>query len=865
MHRFAASALSISLLWAAPGDIAPRHDYAAVARALETFIQRELAEKELPALSIALVDDQQIVWAQGFGFADPDRKVPATGESIYRAGSVSKLFTDIGIMQLVERGELDLDVPVTRYLPDFQPKNPFGKPITLRELMSHRSGLVREPPVGHYFDASEPSIAATVASLNSTALVYAPGTHTKYSNAGVTVAGYVLERFKGVPYATYLKQAVLEPMGLVDSAFEPEARLVRNEAKAYLWSYEGRTFLAPSFQLGIAPAGSLYASAVDLGHFLSVLFARGKGPRGQVLQASTLEQMWRPQLGASGEKTEFGIGFRLASFEGRRMVRHGGAIYGFATELAALPDDKLGVVAVTTKDSANAVVNHIAHQALRLMLAARAGEPLPAIEMTKPVDPTVARKLDGRYGQGAKAIDLREFSGKLYYLPVRGGKRVELRKVGDGLVTDGRLGYGLRVALEADGVRIGNEHLKRVLAAEPSVAPERLRGLIGEYGWDYDTLYILQKDGKLTALMERYDYYPLVEIAPDVFRFPGWGLYDGETLAFRRGPDGRATQAVLSGGVVLERRKIPGEEIESFHIQPLEPVAELRRRAMAATAPRETGNFRAPDLVELTSLDASIKLDIRYATTNNFMRTVFYQEARAFLQRPAAEALVRAHRKLKTRGYGLLIHDAYRPWYVTKMFWDGTPPDKRIFVADPSQGSRHNRGCAVDLTLYDLRTGKPVEMVSQYDEMSARAYPEYPGGTSLARWHRDLLRHAMEDESFTVYDAEWWHFDYKDWPKYPILNVPASEFSGAGGYEKIDPITAVGRIWPGTCPATTTSYESACGGWAPTRFFHTFQRSDTFDIWLKRISCVWRLRRREKASLRGKHRSAPVSNGTARW
>jgi len=168
-------------------------------------------------------------------------------------------------------------------------------------------------------------------------------------------------------------------------------------------------------------------------------------------------------------------------------------------------------------------------------------------------------------------------------------------------------------------------------------------------------------------------------------------------------------------------------------------------------------------------------------------------------------------------GYGLLSHDAYRPWYVTKMFWDGTPPDKRIFVADPSQGSRHNRGCAVDLTLYDLRTGKPVEMVSQYDEMSARAYPEYPGGTSLARWHRDLLRHAMEDESFTVYDAEWWHFDYKDWPKYPILNVPASEFSGAGGYEKIDPITAVGRIWPGTCPATTTSYESACGGRASAR------------------------------------------------
>ncbi|MBZ5594077.1 MAG: serine hydrolase [Acidobacteriia bacterium] len=779
MHRFAVSVLSVSLAWAASGNIAPSSDYAAVARSLQPFIQHELADKQLPALSIALVDDQQIVWAQGFGFADPDLKVPASAETVYRAGSVSKLFTDIGIMQLVERGELGLDAPVTQYLPDFQPKNPFGKPITLRELMSHRSGLVREPPVGHYFDPTEPSLARTVASLNSTTLVYAPGTHTKYSNAAITVAGYVLEHLKGMPYARYLKQAVLQPMGLTDSAFEPEPRLMHNAAKAYLWTYEGRTFEAPSFQLGIGPAGCLYTSVVDLGHFLSILFARGKGQHGQVLKPETLDEMWQPQFAKPGEKTEFGIGFRLTTFAGRRMVRHGGAIYGFATELAALPDDKLGVVAVTTKDSSNAVVNHIAREALRLMLAVRAGKPLPAIEITKPVDPALARKLDGRYGEGAKAIDLHEFSGKLYYLSVRGGKRIELRAAGDVLITDGKLGYGLRIVPENGTVATDRDHLKRVPASKPAPAVERLRGLVGEYGWDHNTLYILEKQGKLTALIEWYDYYPLVEISPDVFRFPDWGLYDGETLAFHRDSDGHATQAVLSGGVVFDRRKISGEELESFHIQPLEPVEELRRNALAATPPRETGTFRPPDLVELTSLDPTIKLDIRYATTNNFMRTVFYPQARAFLQRPAAEALLRAHHKLKTMGYGLLIHDSYRPWYVTKMFWDGTPPDKRIFVADPSQGSRHNRGCAVDLTLYQLKTGKPVEVVSQYDEMSARAYPEYPGGSSLARWHRGLLRRALQDEGFTVYDAEWWHFDYKDWPNYPILNVAAGELSNA--------------------------------------------------------------------------------------
>jgi zinc D-Ala-D-Ala dipeptidase len=191
--------------------------------------------------------------------------------------------------------------------------------------------------------------------------------------------------------------------------------------------------------------------------------------------------------------------------------------------------------------------------------------------------------------------------------------------------------------------------------------------------------------------------------------------------------------------------------------------------------PREAGPFRTPDLVELTTLDPTIKLDIRYATANNLAGRAVYSEARAFLQRPAADALVRAHRALKPRGYGLLVFDGYRPWTVTKLFWDVTPPDKREFVADPSQGSKHNRGCAVDLSMYDLASGREVEMPSAYDEMSPRAYPDFTGGTPEARARRDLLRESMEREGFTVEPNEWWHFNYKDWRDYPILNIPFSE------------------------------------------------------------------------------------------
>jgi len=210
---------------------------------------------------------------------------------------------------------------------------------------------------------------------------------------------------------------------------------------------------------------------------------------------------------------------------------------------------------------------------------------------------------------------------------------------------------------------------------------------------------------------------------------------------------------------------------EFFHISPVRPVDELITEALKTSPPIENGKFRQAELVELVKLDPTIRLDIRYATKNNFLSTPMYSQARAFLQRPAAEALVRVNKKLHSKGYGLLIHDAYRPWYITKVFWDATPVDLHNFEADPSKGSKHNRGCAVDLTLFDLKTGKPVVMPSLYDEMSERAYANYNGGTDEQRNLRSLFRTEMESEGFTVYEFEWWHFDYKDWKSYTVQNI----------------------------------------------------------------------------------------------
>lgn len=195
--------------------------------------------------------------------------------------------------------------------------------------------------------------------------------------------------------------------------------------------------------------------------------------------------------------------------------------------------------------------------------------------------------------------------------------------------------------------------------------------------------------------------------------------------------------------------------------------------------PKESGTFRPPDLVELVKLDPTLHLDIRYAASNNFLGRPVYKEARAFLQKPAAEALVRANQKVREQGYGLVIFDGYRPWSVTKIFWDATPLDKKIFVADPKTGSRHNRGCAVDLSLFDLKTGKEVSMPGAYDEMTERSDIDYKGGTEEQRRLRDLLRSAMESEGFVVYQPEWWHYDYRDWKEYPILNINFSEIKSS--------------------------------------------------------------------------------------
>jgi len=309
---------------------------------------------------------------------------------------------------------------------------------------------------------------------------------------------------------------------------------------------------------------------------------------------------------------------------------------------------------------------------------------------------------------------------------------------------------------------------------KPGPVASQWKGLIGQYYHDSTLILVREENGRLQICLANMAIYPLEKVKDDIYKITGRHLFGAHKVKFFRNAKGYGISCV-AGDFKYKRRFYGTEGGKTFRIKPLRPVGELRKKAMKARPPAHSRGQIRPDLVEITSLDPTIKLDIRYASKDNFMGAAFYNEPLAFLRRSAAKALVRVNKKLKKYGYGLIVFDAYRPWYVTKMFWDATPPKLRRFVANPQRGSMHNRGTAVDVSLYDLKTQKQIKMIGGFDEFTDRSYLSFPGGTSLQRWHRRLLKKAMESEGFKVYKYEWWHYDYKDWIKYPILNKSFKE------------------------------------------------------------------------------------------
>jgi CubicO group peptidase (beta-lactamase class C family) len=356
---------------------ATRGDYGYTKEYVSWLIREEMAKQQVTGLSIALVDNQQVVWAEGFGHANKAADIKATPETIYRAGSISKLFTATAAMQLVDDGQLDIDKPLQFYLPEFtiNSRFPDAAPLTARAILTHHSGLPSDLLKGMWTDRPA-TLGEELLLLKEQYVANPPGYVFAYSNVGMSLLGHAVEKIAGRDIDAQISVALFMPLRMTSSTFSPKIDHSSLGSKAYR---KGEPAVEPP--LRDIPAGGLNTTVLDLSNFISMVFADGWFKGRQVVKADTLAEMLRPQNSRVPLDLSFrvGLGWMLGAMGGLDIknagpvAHHGGATINHRSQLIILPEQKLGVVVLANSASAGSVVNKVATEALKLALEAKAG------------------------------------------------------------------------------------------------------------------------------------------------------------------------------------------------------------------------------------------------------------------------------------------------------------------------------------------------------------------------------------------------------------------------------------------------------------------------------------------------------------
>jgi CubicO group peptidase (beta-lactamase class C family) len=423
--RFAWAALCFALAACAAAPIRPdsmaRGDYSYTREYVSWRIRTEMARHDVTGLSIALVDDQRVVWAEGFGDADRANNIPAAPDTVYRVGSISKLFTATAAMQLVEEGSLDIDRPLEAFLPGFSIRSRFPEagPVTPRGIMTHHSGLPSDLLQGMWTRDPEP-FANVVHRIGDEYLAHPPGTVFSYSNLGMTLLGAAVEKVSGRDFPVHMEDSLLRPLGMTQSSFSTGPDGSRRASKGY-WNGE-ETKEAP---LRDVPAGGLNSSVSDLSHFLRMVFAGGSSGDRRIVRPETLAEMLRPQNAGVPLDLDFrvGLGWALGGLGeidlhgAGPVAHHSGATLSHRSLLIVLPRHKLGVVVLANTASAGPAVHKVAAEALKLALEAKTGIRQPVRVkppmMEGPLPREMLQAFEGRYASRVGVIDIRNDAGSL--------------------------------------------------------------------------------------------------------------------------------------------------------------------------------------------------------------------------------------------------------------------------------------------------------------------------------------------------------------------------------------------------------------------------------------------------------------------
>ena len=398
-----------------------RGDYAKVAEYVSALVRHEMKKRDVTGLSIALVDDQRVVWAEGFGYADKAGNVPASPETVYRAGSISKLFTATAAMQLAERGKMDIDRPLGDYLPGFSIRTRFADaaPVTPRSIMTHHSGIPSDYLKGMWTRDPEP-FTRVADRLKDEYSANPPGAVFSYSNLGVTLLGDAIGKAAGRDFVSHVRDEILLPLGMPRSSFSPSVDRTPLAAKGYRKGAE-----AEDPPLRDVPAGGLNTSVLDLSRFVRMVLAGGKTGDRQLINPDTLAEMLRPQNAEVPLDLDFrvGLGWMLGVpgdidiRNGGPVAHHAGATLLFHGQMVVLPERKLGVVVLANSDTAGRVVGKVAAEALKLALEAKTGDRQP--EREKPeggnssLSPEALHRYEGWYATPVGAVNVRKTSGGL--------------------------------------------------------------------------------------------------------------------------------------------------------------------------------------------------------------------------------------------------------------------------------------------------------------------------------------------------------------------------------------------------------------------------------------------------------------------
>ena len=324
---------------------------------LSAWIEAQMAYADQPGLSIGIVHDQELVWAAGFGRARlaPDR--PATPDTLYRIASITKLFTSTAVLQLRDAGRLQLDDPIARHLPWFSIGQPHADApvITIRHLLTHTAGLPREAGFPYWTDGDFPTVEKVRERLPQQRAALPTETEWKYSNLGLTLAGEIVAAVSGRPYAEYVVQHVLEPLGMKRTFVATPAADHPDLAVGYTRRLPGspRTPAPHTDGRGITAAANMTTCVSDLARFAMLQFRGGAAGGAQILKSSTLREMHRPHWVEPDWAAGWGLGFRILRQNGKTYVGHGGALRGYRTQVQLCPAERIGVVVLTNADDGN--------------------------------------------------------------------------------------------------------------------------------------------------------------------------------------------------------------------------------------------------------------------------------------------------------------------------------------------------------------------------------------------------------------------------------------------------------------------------------------------------------------------------------